>query len=131
MRKFKITVNGIAYEVDVEEADPTVKVPEAVSAPASPAPQAPRPAEAPTVLAKPDPAPDPEGRETMTAPMPGTILDVRVKAGDSLRKGDVLMILEAMKMENEIVAPRDAIIIRILTSKGASVNTGDTLAVLE
>jgi biotin carboxyl carrier protein len=63
--------------------------------------------------------------------MPGTILDVRVKSGDAVAAGDVLVILEAMKMENEIVAPQDGTVKEIVTTKGASVNTGDLLVVLE
>lgn len=63
--------------------------------------------------------------------MPGNIVDVKVKAGDSVKKGAVLVVLEAMKMENEIMAPRDAKVVQVLTSKGSTVNTGDVMVVLE
>ncbi|MEG2702873.1 MAG: biotin/lipoyl-containing protein, partial [Clostridia bacterium] len=70
------------------------------------------------------------GGEKESAPMPGTILDVKVAQGASFKKGDVLLILEAMKMENEIMAPRDGVVKQIVTTKGASVNSGDTLMVI-
>lgn len=69
--------------------------------------------------------------ELLKAPMPGTIVDIKVNPGDSAKKGDTLFILEAMKMENEIAAPRDGIIKEIQVTKGASVNTNDVLAVIE
>lgn len=117
MKRFNITVNGKAYDVAVEELDAT-----AASAPVAAAPAAaPTPAPA---------APAAGAGEKVTAPMPGTILDVKVAVGDSVTKGQVIMILEAMKMENDIVASCDGKITSVLTSKGSSVNSGDALATI-
>ena len=141
MRKFSITVNGQAYEVEVEEigaapvfAPAPVAAPVAAPAPA-PAPAA-APAPAPAAAAAPAPAPAPApaanvaGGEPVTAPMPGNILDVRVSAGQAVKKGDVLLILEAMKMENEILAARDGVVAGVAVAKGATVNSGDVLLTL-
>ena len=117
MKKYTITVNGTAYEVEVEDMG-------GVAAPKAAAPKA-APAAAPAPAAKPVAA----GAATISAPMPGKVLEVKVKAGDAVKAGDVLMILEAMKMENEIVAPADGVI-TFVASKGASVNTDDLLAVI-
>ena len=125
MRKFNITVNGVAYEVEVEE----VAAGEA-SAPAAAAPKAAPKAAAPaTKPAAPKAAPVANGTK-VNAPMPGTILDVKVAQGQAVKKGDVLLILEAMKMENEILAPQDGTMAQVTVSKGASVNSGDALVVL-
>ena len=130
MRKFNITVNGVAYEVEVEEvggaAAPVAVAPAApVAAPvAAAAPAAPKAAPA-----APKAAPVAGGTK-ISAPMPGTILDVKAAQGASVKKGDVLLILEAMKMENEIVAPQDGTVAQVLVAKGASVNSGDVLVVL-
>ncbi len=121
MKRFNITVNGKAYDVAVEELDAT-----AASAPVAAAPAA-APAPAP---AAPAAAPAAGAGEKVTAPMPGTILDVKVAVGDSVTKGQVIMILEAMKMENDIVASCDGKITSVLTSKGSSVNSGDALATI-
>lgn len=121
MKRFNITVNGKAYDVAVEELD-------ASSAPVAPAAaSAAAPAPAP---AAPAAAPAAGAGEKVTAPMPGTILDVKVAVGDSVTKGQVIMILEAMKMENDIVASCDGKITSVLTSKGSSVNSGDALATI-
>ena len=129
MRKFKINVNGISYDVEVEEVGGGAYVP-------APAMSAAAPASAPATATASAPAEAParkavaaEGTQ-IKAPMPGTILDVRVSAGDDVKKGDVLMILEAMKMENEIQAPADGKVGGVYTDKGSSVNAGDLLVVI-
>ena len=127
MRKFQITVNGVAYEVEVEEVSGGSAAP-VQAAPVQAAPKAAAPAAAP----KPAPkaaAPVAAGVQ-VKAPMPGTILDVKVSQGASVKKGDVLCILEAMKMENEILAPQDGTVAQVNVTKGASVNSGDALVVL-
>ena len=136
MRKFMVTVNGNRYEVDVEEigesnkqntstrkervekiADPVVKkvIKSEPSKNETPKKQ---------VVAS-------AGEELITSPMPGTILKVNVGEGDSVSEGDTIMILEAMKMENEIVAPKTGRLKVLAVGEGASVNTGDQLAVIE
>ena len=84
-------------------------------------------APAPAAKAAPSPV---SGGQAVKTPMPGSILDVRVKAGDVVKKGGVMLILEAMKMENEILAPQDGTVAQVLVSKGSSVNAGDALVVL-
>lgn len=120
MRKFNISVNGTSYNVEVEELGAFSAPVPAPAVPAAPAavPAAPKAA-----------APAADGTQ-VKAPMPGNILDVRVAAGDAVAAGDVLMILEAMKMENEILAPDAGRVVSVQVSKGASVNSGDVLAVL-
>ena len=122
MKKYNITVNGNTYEVFVEEADAT-------SAPVVAAPVAPvaAPAAAPKAAPK---ASAPAGAAKVTSPMPGTILDVKVSVGQSVKKGDVICVLEAMKMENDIPAPQDGVIASVNIQKGASVAAGDVLASL-
>ena len=122
MRKYRVTVNGTVYEVELEEI--TGAVPAAAPAAAAPAPAA-APAAAPAPA-----APAGEG-EQITSPMPGTILAVNVTAGQSVKKGDVLMVLEAMKMENEIMCPRDGVVSSVQAAKGASVESGTLLCVLQ
>ena len=116
MKKYRVTVNGTVYEIELEEL--TGAVP---SAPAAPVPVA---APAPVAAA-------PAGGEKITSPMPGTILAVNVSNGASVKKGDVLFILEAMKMENEIMAPCDGTVASLNTSKGATVETGALLCVVQ
>lgn len=116
MKKFVIKVNGNVYNVEVEETQSFANAP--VSA--APAKEAPKAA----------PKAAPAGANAVCAPMPGTIVDIKVSEGASVKSGDVLCILEAMKMENEIVAPADGVVASVNTSKGASVNTGDALVTL-
>ena len=123
MRNFTITVNGTAYSVSVEENAAGAPAAAPVAAPAA-APVA-APAAAPAA-----PKAAPAAGEKLNAPMPGTILEVKTTEGASVKKGDVLVILEAMKMENEILAPRDAVVKQVLVSKGAAVASGDALCVL-
>lgn len=118
MKRFNITVNGKAYDVAVEEVG-------AGSAPAA-APVQAVPAAAPAPAAS-----APAGGTSVKAPMPGTILDVKVKAGDSVSEGQVLMILEAMKMENDIVAPKAGTVAAVNVKKGDSVNRDDLLASIQ
>lgn len=127
MKNLRITVNGTAYDVQVEELDGTA----AAAAPAPAAPVAPK-AAAPAPKAKPAAKPTPAaGSETVSSPMPGTILTVNVKPGQAVKKGEVLVVLEAMKMENEIMASRDGVVASILVNKGDSVETGAPLVSLQ
>ncbi len=105
MKKYRVTVNGVPYEVELEELTG-----------AAPAPA---------------PAAAPAGGEQVSAPMPGTILSVNIAVGDSVKRGQVLMILEAMKMENEIMCPRDGRVTAIQTSKGAAVESGTPLCTIQ
>ena len=123
MKNYRITVNGTAYDVAVEETSAG----SAAAAPAAPAPKA-----APKAAA-PAPAPAASGAQgsvVVAAPMPGKILSVKSQAGASVKKGEVILILEAMKMENEIVAPQDGTVASINVATGDSVEAGDTLATL-
>ncbi len=127
--KYVVTLNGKNYEVEVNEVEAVVtNVSDAVYAPA--------PVAAPAPAAAPEAAPAPiaqavsaEGTK-IAAPMPGTILNVKVSVGQAVKAGDVLVILEAMKMENDISAPCDGTVKQILTTKGATVNTDEVLIVI-
>ena len=123
MRKFVVNVNGKSYEVEVEEKGGAVSAPAA-----APVVSAPAVSEAPK--AAPAPAAVPAGATAVNSPMPGTIMSISVKPGDSVKAGDVLCILEAMKMENEIVAPKDATVASVNVNQGQSVNSGDLLVSL-
>lgn len=129
MKKFNITVNGKAYEVEVEEIG---GVPQAPAAPraAAPAPRAAAPAPATPKAAPAKKAAPAAGGSQITAPMPGTIFDIKVNEGDTVAAGDVVLVLEAMKMENEISAPVDGTVQQILVKTGESVNGGDVMIVI-
>lgn len=135
MRKFNIKVNGQAYEVEVEEVAggfaPAPVVPVAAAPSPAVAPVAAPAPEKAEVKAAPAPAPvaAPAGGTQLKAPMPGTVIDFKATNGAAVKKGQTVLILEAMKMENEIVAPADGVI-TFVASKGASVNTDDLLAVI-
>ncbi|MBR4626413.1 MAG: biotin/lipoyl-binding protein [Ruminococcus sp.] len=130
--KYKVTLNGKTYEVEVEQgkavlldeyealAPAPAQAAAPVAAPAAAAPAAPAPA-APVNLAS---------GETVEAPMPGNIIRVDVKQGDTVKAGQTLIILEAMKMENEIVSPKDGTVAQVVTSKGSVVDTGAPLVVI-
>lgn len=131
MKNYTITVNGTPYNVTVEEgagapvAAAPVAAPAAAPAPAPAAAPAPAPAAAPASAAQ-----GTAGSVKVEAPMPGTILDVKVSVGDSVSSGSVLCILEAMKMENEIVAPQDGTVASVNVSKGDSVEAGQVIITL-
>lgn len=112
MKVYKVKVNGKVYEVELEAVSEQAGSIQAAPAQANPAP-----------------APTGEGKE-IVAPMQGTILDVKVKAGDSVKKGQVVAILEAMKLENEVVSPFDGTVKNVLVSKGQKVNNGDKLLIV-
>jgi len=118
-RKFRITINGRSYEVEVVELTESRE-------------QQPKTSPTPTIT-KPTPTvkkPSPTGG-TVTSPIPGKIVSVKVKVGDKVKRGECLVVIDSMKMENEIVAPRDGTVKDILVFKGMGVNTGDPLVVIE
>ncbi len=121
MKRYTITVNGTPYDVTVDEAGASAPV----AAPAAPTakPAAPAPAVKPAVSGA-------EGSIKVEAPMPGTILDVKTSVGASVKSGDVLCILEAMKMENDIVAPADGTVASIAANKGDIVEAGQIIVTL-
>lgn len=119
MKNYRITVNGNVYDVEVEELG------------ASAAPASAVPVQAPKAVKKAAPAAaGSEGAVKINAPMPGKILSVKASVGQAVKKGEVVMILEAMKMENEIVAPQDGVVASVNVSEGASVEAGSVLASL-
>ena len=116
MKRYRVTVNGTAYEIELEELTGAAPAPAAATA-------APAPAPAPAAAA-------PAGGEQVTSPMPGTILSINVAAGDAVKRGQVLMVLEAMKMENEIMAPAAGIVSGVAVQKGSAVATGAVLCLI-
>ena len=134
MNRYKVTVNGTAYDVLVEDMGGSQAAYAPVAQPATaavaPAPAAPQPVPAPVAAPIPAAAPAPAGASVVEAPMPGKILKISVAVGASVSSGDVLLILEAMKMENEISAPAGGTVREIRAREGDSVNTGDVLVVL-
>lgn len=130
MKNYTITVNGNVYDVTVEEG-PSTGAPAAANKPSAPAPApaAPAPAPAPAASVK-AASTGSEGGLKIAAPMPGKILGVKVSQGQAVKRGDVLILLEAMKMENEIVAPSDGTVASVNVAIGDSVEAGATLATL-
>ena len=122
MRRFSITVNGTTYDVLVEENGAAAPAAAAAPTAAPAAAPAPAPAAAPAAL--------PANGTKVAAPMPGSVVDVCVKTGDIVHAGDKLIVLESMKMENDIVAAQEGIISGVAVSKGDMVNAGDTLVVI-
>lgn len=124
MKKYNVKVNGNTYEVEIEEVSGEVSNTQApvtvAQIPQVSAPQAPTPQVKKVTAAG----------EKIECPMPGTVLKVNINKGDTVKKGQVMFILEAMKMENEIMAPHDANVVEVNVIKGAAVNTGDVLAVI-
>ena len=119
MKRYNITVNGKAYDVAVEEVGGSAAVAPVAAAPVAAAPAAPAPAAAPVA----------DGTK-VTAPMPGTILDIKVAVGDTVKSGQAICVLEAMKMENDVNAPCDGKVLCVNTTKGSAVETGAVLAVI-
>lgn len=136
MKNYTVTVNGKVYEVTVEEGPGAGTKRAASSAPAAPPAQSPAPAEAPAPVPAAPPAPisasgnGSEGNLTVAAPMPGKILGVKASPGQVVKRGDVLIVLEAMKMENEIVAPSDGVVATVPVVVGDSIEAGTALATL-
>lgn len=130
--KYKVTLNNRVYEVEVEEGTAMLVDEYELAAPAAPAPvAAPVAVAAAPVAAAPAAAPVAvAGGEPVKSPMPGNILKINVAPGQVVKEGDVLIVLEAMKMENDVVAPRDGTVAQIVVSKGAVVETGTTLVVM-
>ncbi len=131
--KYVVTINGKQYDVEVEKVSGGYKPMSmgAKAAPAAPAPAAPAPAAPAPAPAAPKAAPVSAGDNTVTSPMPGTILGVKVKEGDAVKAGQLVIILEAMKMENEIVAPADGVVASVAVKEGDTVETDATLVVLK
>ena len=129
--KYKVTLNGKTYEIEVEAGKAICLDEYEAYAPAAAPAAAPvaAPATAPAPAAAPAVAPV-AGGETVAAPMPGTILKVNVQPGQAVKAGEVLIVLEAMKMENEIMAPKAGTVAQVLVSKGSNVDTGAPMVVL-
>ena len=126
---YKVTLNGKIYEVEVEKGEAMIRAEYDAAAPVAPAPAAPAApvAAAPVAAPAAAPAPAAAGEGVVQSPMPGNINAVKFSAGQSVKAGDVIIILEAMKLENEIVAPKAGTLKGVFVTKGATVNTGDAL----
>ncbi len=130
MKRFRVNVDGQSFEVEVEEIG-AGSVGQVETKPAPSAAPAPKPAAPAPKPATPAPKPAAGGAAgSINAPMPGNILSVKVNEGDQVKAGQVLLILEAMKMENEIVAPKDGVVNKIYVATGQSVSTSDPLVAL-
>ncbi|NLB61713.1 MAG: biotin/lipoyl-binding protein [Clostridiales bacterium] len=127
---YVVRINDLEYEVEVERGSATVlRTNEVLSAPIAPvAPVAPQAIAAPQA---PKSAKVKANANSINAPMPGTIFDIKVQSGQSVKAGDVLLVFEAMKMENEIMAPADGVVSKVHVVKGASINTGDALVTMQ
>ena len=131
--KYKVTLNNRVYEVEVEEGTAMLVDEYELAAPAAPAPAAPAaPAAAPSVTVTPAPAPAAglAAGEVVKSPMPGNVLKINVTQGQTVKEGDVLLVLEAMKMENDIVSTKAGTVAQIVVAKGAVVETGAPLVVI-
>lgn len=128
--KYKVTLNGKTYEVEVEHGKAVLLDEYEALAPAPAAPVAAPAAPAAPAAAAPAASVNLAAGETIAAPMPGNIIRVDVNQGDTVKAGQILVILEAMKMENEIVAPKDGTVAQVVTSKGSVVDTGAPLVVI-
>ena len=128
MKRYSVTVNGVVYDVVVEEVAAGAAPVAAPAVIAEGTKNIPAPAAAPAPAAK--PAADANAKCSVSAPMPGNILAVNVKVGDKVEKGAVLCILEAMKMENEVMAPEAGTVTSVTVSKGSTVQAGDVLVTL-
>jgi len=140
MKTYRITVNGVAYDVAVEEtsgaggaavAAAPITAPATISAPQPATAPAPAAASAPAPAAPPAPKAAPQGGTRVESPLPGTVLDYKVQEGAAVTKGQVVALIEAMKMENEIVSPCDGTVAAIVKERGDSVNPGDLLMTIQ
>ena len=130
MKTYNITVNGVTYTVEVEEVGATASAPVAATPVAAPAAPVAAPAAAPKAAPAAPKASGAAGAVSVKAPMPGNIMKVNCKVGASVKKGDVLIVLEAMKMENDICAPQDGVVASVEVAQGASVETDALLVTL-
>lgn len=128
--KYKVTLNNKVYEVEVEKGEAILLDEYEAAAPAPAAAPVAAPTPATPVAAAPAAAPVAAGANTVNAPLPGTVLDIKVKAGQAVKSGDLLFVIEAMKMENEVLAPADGTVTNIFVQKGSNVDTGAALAEL-
>ena len=128
--KYKVTLKGKTYEVEVDQGEAMILDEYEAYAPAPAAAPAPAPAAVPAAAPAPAAAPVAVAGEQVTSPMPGTMVKINVTAGKTVKSGEVLAVLEAMKMENEIMAPHDATVVQVLVDVGAKVDTGTPIIVL-